>query len=161
MVATTTARWGQPDTADRLLPIWLDAAVAENDMASILDFASGRLTRGSLWMSAKLLEKAMKRLPASREQQFAARALRCIALSQIDEMVHKPNYMKTELGVAQARWVLHRMTEAKVREELTSSLAAAHRSFDAMDRPTRQDQVLKQKLDAIEQNLAGDGSVEQ
>lgn len=153
----TTARWGQPDTADRLLPIWLDAAVAENDMAAILDFASGRVTKGSLWTTAKLLEKALghSRLPA--EQRFAAEALRCTALSRIAEMVRNPDKIKNDVDIARTRWVLWVVTEAKLREELKVSVAATRRSFGAMERPTRQDRALKKKLDAMEQNLLGTG----
>jgi hypothetical protein len=151
----TTSRWGQPDTADKLLPIWLDACVAENDMATILDFASARLTQGKFWTTAKLLAKALERLTVSPGQRFAAEALRCTALSRIAEMVRNPDDIRSEVDIAQARWVLWGTTEQGLHGELKASLAAAQRSYAVTDRPTRQDQALKRKLDAIEQNLLG------
>ena len=157
----TTARWGQPDTADKLLPLWLDAAIAENDMTAILDFASARVVKGSLWTMAKLLEKALRRLTVSADQRFAGEALRCTALSRIDEMVQNPDNIKSEPSIAQARWVLWGMTGDELREELRASVVAAQRSFAAIERPTRQDHALKQRLDAIERNLLGDRSAGQ
>jgi len=154
----TTSRWGQPDTADKLLPVWLDAAVAENDMAGILDFASARVAKGSLWTTAKLLEKALEDLTVPADQRFAGEALRCTALSRIAEMVQNPDDIKSDVDIARARWVLYGTNEARLHEELRASVAAAQRSFAAIDRPTRQDQAWKQKLDAIEQNLQGDRS---
>ncbi|MBN1509552.1 MAG: hypothetical protein JW955_22075 [Sedimentisphaerales bacterium] len=156
----TTSRWGQPDTADKLLGVWLDAAVAENDVASVLDFASARVTGGHLWTSAKLLE-ALGRLALSSDQRFLGEALRCTALSRIDEMVRKPNDIRNEVDIAQARWALWRTTEDRLHEELKASLAAAQKAFGAIDRPTRRDEALKRQLDAIEQNLLGDRSIRQ
>jgi hypothetical protein len=157
----TTARWGQPDTADKLLLIWLDAAVAENDMATILDFASARLTRVSLWTTDKLLEKALEHFRASADQRFAAEALRCTGLSRIAGMARNPDTITNDLDIARVRWVLWRRTEERLLEEFKASVAGAQRSFAAIERPTRQDQALKRKVDAIEQSLLGDRSVEQ
>ena len=85
-------------------------------MASILDFASARLARGSLWTTAKLLEKALEHLTVSADQRFAGEALRCTALSRIDEMVQNPDNIKAEPSIAQARWVLWAMTEERLHE---------------------------------------------
>jgi len=145
----TTSRWGQPDTADKLLPIWLDAAVAENDVAAILDFASARLAKGSLWTTAKLLEKALGNPAIAADQRFAAQALRAVALSKLCEMVEEPDYIKTESGVAQARWALWGRSEASLREELRASASAGQKSFGAIERPTRQHLSLKTQLDVI------------
>ena len=154
----TTARWGQPDTADKLLPVWLDAALAENDAAAVLDFASASLTRGSLWTTAKLLEGALRRDALPAEQRFAAEALRCIALSRISGMARKPEDIKNDVDIARTRWALWGRTEGELHEELRASIADAQKSFGGIERPTRQDQVLKKKLDAIERNLRRDGS---
>jgi hypothetical protein len=155
-VIETTSRWGQPDTADKLLPIWLDGATTENDMASILDFASGRLAKGSLWTTAKLLERALSnpRIPA--DQRFAGQALQAIALSKLCEMVEKPDYIESEPGIAQARWALWGRSEEALRQELQASATAAQKSFGAIDRPTRQQRSLKTQLDAISDRLRSD-----
>jgi len=155
----TTSRWGQPDTADKLLPIWLDAAVAENDMASILDFASASLAKGSFWTTVKLLEKALNNRAIAADQRFAAQALRAVALSKLCEMVENPDYIKPEPAIAQARWALWGRSEEGLRRELKAAIAAARKSFATMDRPTREAQALKQKLDVIEQKLLADKGV--
>jgi len=157
----TTIRWGQPDTADKLLPVWLDAAVSENDMASILDFASARLAKGKLWTTAKLLEKAMQHLTVSADQQFAGEALRCTALSRIDKMIQNPDDIKSEVDIAQARWVLRGTTEASLREEFRASATAAQKSFAAIDRPTRRHRTLKTQLDAMMHDLLSHNTVEE
>jgi hypothetical protein len=154
----TTSRWGQPDTANKLLAVWLETAVAESDIASILDFASARLRSGHLRTTAKLLE-ALGRLALSSDQRFLAAALRCTALRRIDEMVRKPDDIKNDVDIAQARWALWGTTEEKLHEELKASLAAARKAFDVIERPTRRDEALKRQLDAIEQDLPGDRSI--
>jgi len=156
----TTIRWGQPDTADRLLPVWLDAAVAENDMASILDFASARLAKGSLWTTAKLLEKALGHFTACGEERFVGETLRCIALSRMDAMVRNPDSIKGELAFAQARWVLWGTKEERLHEELKASVTAAQKAFATIDRPTRRHRTLKTQLDAIADDLLGQNTVE-
>jgi hypothetical protein len=158
-VIETTSRWGQPDTADKLMPIWLNAAVSENDMPSILDFASARLAKGGFWTAANLLEKALDNPAIPADQRSVGQALRALALSKLCEMVENPDYIKTESGIAQARWALWGRSEASLREELRASIGAAQKSFAATERPAREDQALKQKLDAIEQNLSGDRSI--
>jgi hypothetical protein len=158
-VIETTSRWAQSDTADKLLPVWLNAAISENDMAAILDFASARLAKGSLWTTAKLAEKALERPAIPADQRFVGQALRAVALSKLCEMVEKPDYIKTESGIAQAQWALWGRSEPSLREELRASTAGAQKSFGAIERPGRQDQALKQKLDTIERNLLGDRSV--
>jgi len=158
-VIETTSRWGQPDAADKLLPVWLGAAVAENDMASILDFAAASMAKGSLWTTAKLLEKALGGPAIPADQRSVGQALRALALSKLCEMVENPDYIKTESGIAQARWALWGRSEASLREELRASIGAAQKSFAAIEHPAREGQALKQKLDAIEQNLSGDRSI--
>jgi hypothetical protein len=152
-VIETTIRWGQVDVADRLLAIWRDAAVSENDAESILHFASASVWKGSHWTTAKLLETALERLALSGDQRFVAEALRCISLSRVDQLVQDPDNIKTELGVAQARWVLREMTAGSLREQLTRSIAAAQTSFAALNQPTQRDRGLKGQLDAIEHKM--------
>jgi len=160
-VIETTIRWGQIDTADRLLPVWLDAAVSDNDMASILDFASASLAKGSLWTTAKLLEKALDRRAIPGDQRFIAQALRAIALSRVCKMVQDPDGIKNDLRVAQARWVLAGTSEAGLREELRASATAARKSFDTIDKPTRQHRTLKTQLDAIAYDLLIQNNIEE
>jgi len=155
----TTSRWGRPDTADKLLPIWLNAAISENDMASILDFASASLAKGSLWTTAKLLEKALTNPGIPADRRFVGQGLRAVALSKLCQMVENPDYIKSEPGVAQARWALWGRSEEGLREELKAAIAAARKSFGAIERPVPGDRALKQKLDAMERDLLGDGSV--
>jgi hypothetical protein len=156
----TTSRWGQIDTANRLLPLWLDTAVSENDMASILNFASASLAQGGVWTTAKLLEKALESHEISGEDRFLAGAFRSIALSRVRKMIQNPDGIKSDLGIAQARWALTGTTEVGLREELRVSATAARKSFDPMVKPTRQDRALKIRLDAIVHDLLAQESIE-
>ena len=106
-VIETTIRWGQLRTADRLLPLWLDAAVARNDPNTLLDFASGNLATNRFWTTAKLMERIVSGPVPSPEQRFVARACHAIGLSGVSRMAADPDRLvHRELDIAQVRWAL-------------------------------------------------------
>lgn len=54
-----TSRWGQFNTADKLLEIWLDVAVSQNDVETVLNFAADSIRKKDLWTTAGLMDKVM------------------------------------------------------------------------------------------------------
>lgn len=119
------------------------------------------LAKGSLWTTSKLLEKALSNPAIPADQRFVAQALRAVTLSKLCEMVEKPDYIKTESGIAQARWALSGRNEASLREELHASATAAWKSFAVIDRPTRQHRTLKTRLDAVADHLTSHDTSEE
>jgi hypothetical protein len=144
-----TIRWQYFAAADRLLETWRDAAVSGNDVEAALDFAAASLRRGRLWTIAKLMDKILEMPRISPAQRFVAQALRCIALAQVYQMVREPDYIKTELGIAQARWALSRMDAETLRRELTQGMAEARQLFTGLDQPTRQHKALRAQLEKL------------
>jgi hypothetical protein len=148
-VIEMTIRWQYFAAADRLLETWRDAAVSGNDVEAALDFAAASLRRGRLWTIAKLMDKILEMPRISPAQRFVAQALRCIALAQVYQMVREPDYIKTELGIAQARWALSRMDAETLRRELTQGMAEARQLFTGLDQPTRQHKALRAQLEKL------------
>jgi hypothetical protein len=81
-----------------------------------------------------------------------AQALRCVALARICAMLQKPDYITTELGIAQAHWA-SRTTTAELFAQLKAHVTAARQAFSGIEHPTREHRVWKSKLDTIEQSL--------
>jgi hypothetical protein len=71
-------------------------------------------------------------------------------------MLQKPDYITTELGIAQARWA-SRTTAAKLSGQLKAGVTAAQESFTVIERPTREHRAWKSRLDKIEQGLLNHG----
>ena len=145
----TTIRWGYIDAADGLLRAWLDAAVSGNDVQTMLDFAEAGLARRRLWTLVNLMDEVLEKRQPSPPQRFAAHALRALALARICEMLEKPDYIKTELGVAQARWLFARTDADEVRQRLARDTARATHLFAGLQQPTRQQKILKTRLDKL------------
>jgi hypothetical protein len=61
----------------------------------------------------------------------------------------------------QLKALSERMRNAGLREELQASATAPQKSFDTIDRPTRQDRTLKSRLDAIAHDLLSHNTVEE
>ena len=144
-----TMRWQYFAAADRLLQTWPDAALSANDVESALDFAAASLTRGRLWTIANLMDKILEMPRLSQSQRFVGQALRCMALAQVYQMIKEPDYIKTELGIAQAHWALSRTGAEALRRELTQGMAEARQLFTRLDQPTRQHKALRAQIEKL------------
>ncbi len=155
-VIETTIRWAQFRAADRLLPLWLDAALSRNDPNSLLDFASANLARKRFWTTAKLMEKVLANPTMSVDQRFAAGAYQALALSGIHQMASDPDHrIDRELDIAQVRWVLMGEDEERLLAQLKSTLAAAERAYAGVAEPSREHRSLKKRLDTIMKQAIG------
>lgn len=145
----TTIRWGYFNAADDLLETWLDVALSRNDVEAVLDFAATSLRKGQLWTVAKLMDKVLQTSEISPPQRFVAQALRCKALAQIYAMVKNPDYIKTELGVAQARWALSHMSAGPLYKQVRHNVDEAKRLFTRLDEPTREHKAFREELESV------------
>jgi hypothetical protein len=144
-----TSRWGRLDTADSMLETWMDVAVSQNDVESVLDFAADSVRKKRFWTIVKLMDKVLEEPQLSASQQFVGKALRCIGLARLCEMLDNPDRIKTELDIAQARWVSSQVGTESIRRDLTQSMFAAKQLFDSLDKPTRQHKVLRAQLEKV------------
>ncbi|MBP7051842.1 MAG: hypothetical protein KBE65_12580 [Phycisphaerae bacterium] len=160
-VIETTIRWAQFRAADRLLPLWLDAAFSENDPNSLLDFASANLATKRFWTTLKLMEKVLASPAMPADRRFDAQAYHAIALSGIYQMAADPDHMiDRELDIAQVRWALIDADEKRLLAHAKASLAAAQQAYATVGKPSREHRSLKKRLDAIEQAIGANGSQE-
>jgi hypothetical protein len=145
-----TSRWGQFDTADSLLDIWLDVAVKQNDVESVLDFAADSIRKKDLWITAGLMDKVLETPRLSDAQRFVALAIRCICLSRLCEMLDNPDGIKNELDATQAGWVSSHISAASLRTSAGQGITEAKQLFTAVDKPTREQKVLRAQLEKIQ-----------
>ncbi len=156
-----TIRWAQFRAAERLLPLWLDAALLRNDPNAILDFASANLATSRFWTTAKLMEKAMSRPTLSVEQRFLAQAYHAITLSGISRMASDPDHMvRRELDIAQVRWSLIGSDEGPLLAQARTSLDAARRAYASVTEPSQECRTLRKELDTIGRSVLGNGRSE-
>ena len=144
-----TSRWGQLDTADRLLEIWLDVVVSQNNVESFLNFAADSIRKKDFWTTARLMDKVLETSRLSISQRFVAQAIRCLCLTRLCEMLDNPDRIKTELDVAQARWVSSMTSADSLRTSASQGIVEAKRLFTAVDEPTREQNVLRAQLEKV------------
>ena len=144
-----TSRWGQLDTADSMLEAWLDVAVSQNDVESVLNFATDNVRKKRFWSIVKLTDKVLEEPKLSASQQFVAQSLRCIGLARLSEMIDNPDRIKTELDIAQAGWVSYQRSAESLRTSARQSIVEAKRLFDSLDQPNRQHNVLRAQLEKV------------
>ena len=145
-----TSRWGQFDTADSLLDIWLDVAVSQNDIDSVLNFATDTIRKKRFWTTVKLMDKILETSQLSASQRFVAQALRCIGLARLSGMLDNPDRNKTELDIAQAGWVSYQISAESLRKSAIQGLVEAKRLYNALDNPTREQKGLRAELEKIQ-----------
>jgi len=149
-----TSRWGQLDTANSLLETWLDVAVSQNDVESVLNFANDNVRKKCFWTIVKLMDKVLEEPQLSASQQFVAQALRCIGLARLSEMLDNPDRIKTELDIAQAGWVSYQRSAESLRTSARQDIVEAKRLFAGLAEPTSRQKALKVQLDQISQKIA-------
>jgi len=160
-VIEITIRWAQFRAAERLLPLWLDAALLRNDPNAILDFASANLATSRFWTTAKLMEKTMSKPTLSVEQRFLAQAYHAITLSGISRMASDPDHMvRRELDIAQVRWSLIGSDEGRLLAQARTSLDAARRAYASVTEPSQECRTLRKELDTIGRSVLGNGRSE-
>lgn len=144
-----TSRWGQLDTANSLLEIWLDIAVSQNDVESTLNFAADSIRKKDFWTTAGLMYKVMETPRLSEAQRFIAQAIRCLCLERLCEMLDNPDRIKNELDAAQAGWVSYQNSAESIRASARQGIVEAKQLFAGLDQPTRQHKVLRAQLEKI------------
>jgi len=144
-----TSRWGQFDTADKLLEIWLDVAVSHNDVDTVLNFAADSIRKKDLWTTAGLMDKFMETPRLSEAQRFVAQAIRCLCLTRLCEMLDNPDRIKNELDAVQAGWVSRHTDVESLQTSAGQSIIEAKQLFTAVDEPTREQKVLRAQLEKI------------
>jgi len=144
-----TSRWGRLDTADRLFEIWLDVAVSQNDVESVLNFAADSIRKKDFWTTAGLMDKILEKSRLSDAQQFVAQAIQCLCLSRLYEMLDNPDSIKNELDAAQAGWVSYRTSVESLGTYASQGIVKAKRLFAALDQPTREQKVLRAQLEKV------------
>lgn len=144
-----TFRWRQVKTANKLLEIWLDAAMLQNDVESVLNFATDSIRKKRFWTTVKLMDKVLDKSHLSPSQCFVAQSLRCISLAEVYEMVKSPGYIKTEFGIAQAWWVASQTSIESIQKDLRQGISEAKKLFSVLDKPTRQHNALRAQLDKL------------
>lgn len=160
-VIEITIRWGQFHAAERLLPLWLDAALSQNDPNSLLDFASANLAAKRFWTTLKLIEKVLTNRTMPADRRFDTQAYHAIALSGICQMASDPDHMiDRELDIAQVRWALIDADETRLLTHAKASLAAADLAYAGVVDPSREHRSLKKRLDAMKQAIGTNRSQE-
>jgi predicted unusual protein kinase regulating ubiquinone biosynthesis (AarF/ABC1/UbiB family) len=145
-----TSRWGQFDTADSLLDIWLDVAVSQNDIEAVLNFADDSVRKKDLWTITRLMDKVLEMSHLSASQHFVAQALRCLCLERLCEMLDNPDRIKNELDAVQAGWVSRHTDFESLRTSAGQGIIEAKQLFTAVDKPTREQKVLRAQLEKIQ-----------
>jgi hypothetical protein len=144
-----TSRWGQFDTADRLLDIWVDIAVSQNDVETVLNFAADSIRKKDLWTTARLMDKVIEKPRLLDAQRFVAQAIRCLCLTRLCEMLDNPDSIKNELDAAQAGWVSRQTTAEFLRASVNQGIVETKQLFAGFDKPTREQKVLIAQLEKI------------
>lgn len=158
-IIETTVRWEQFDAGDRLLSLWLDAAVSPNDPNSLLDFASANLVRRQFWTTATLMERTLSDVAMSASRRFIARAYRTLALAALYGIVNEPDHnVRTKPDIAQARWVLIHHREESLLAECKTSLDAALEAWAGIAQPTREHRKLRSQLASMENSISASRS---
>jgi len=144
-----TSRWGQFDTADKLLEIWLDVAVSHNDVEAVLNFAADSIRKKDLWTTAGLMDKAMEKYQLSDAQRFIAQAIRCLCLERLCEMLDNPDRIKNELDATQAGWVSYQRSAESLRTSARQGIVEAKQLFTNLAEPNREQKVLRAQLEKV------------
>jgi len=144
-----TSRWGQFDTADSLLDIWLDVAASQNDVETVLNFAADSIRKKDFWTSVGLMDEVMETPRLSKSQRFVAQAIRYLCLSRLYDMLDNPDGIKNELDAAQAGWVSSHISAEILRTSAGQSITEAKQLFAGLDHPTRQHKVLRAQLENV------------
>jgi hypothetical protein len=157
-IVETTLRWRQSEVAERLLCLWLDAAVSQNDINSILDFADADFARGHFWTTAALTDRMRRDPRLAPSERFVAQAIRCLALARICQTKERPDPGATDLATAQRRWAMAHLGAQTRRAQIREDADAARQIFVTIERPTQEQRAWKKQLDVLEQNLLADRS---
>jgi len=144
-----TSRWGQPETADKLLEIWLDVAISQNDVETVLNFAADSIRKKDLWTTARLMEKVIETHRLPEAQLFIAKAIRCLCLERLCKMLDNPDRINNELDASQAGWVSYNTDAESLRTSSSQGIAEAKQLFAGLDQPTRQHKALRTQLEKI------------
>lgn len=148
-VVETTVRWGQRGTGDRLLRLWLDSGVSHNDVTSVLEFGTASLVKGHFWTLAELMNRILENPGLSMSQRFVTQATCCLALARIRATKERRDTDGTDLATAQKRWMMAHCSDEALGERIQRVIEEAHRSYALLDKPAREEQILKHQLDAI------------
>jgi hypothetical protein len=154
-IIDTAIRWGWLVPTEKPLALWVEAARAHNDIASILEFAGANIATGRVWTTVKVLDRTLVDSGIPPEERFVAEAYRCLALGRIYEMVKDPDHkVRTELDTAQVRWVLAHHKSESLLADLTTKLDDARRIYAGLTEPTGPQRALRRKLDTLEQSVS-------
>jgi hypothetical protein len=151
VIETSMFRQRQSE-AEKLLDLWVKAALEINDDELMLFFAKSQLAKNRLWTTVKLLESLLNKKHCSDDIRFEAKALRCIALDELYKLVRSVDIAKKGLiAEIQANWVAS-IGKDNLNKMLDRSLDQAIRSFASLTKPTEYQQTLKKQLDKIVQD---------
>ena len=133
-----------------------DVAVSQNDVESVLNFATDNVRKKRFWTTVRLMDKVLKMPRLSPSQRFVAQTIRCIGLARLREMIDNPDRIKTELDIAQAGWVSYQTSAESLRTSAGQGIVAAKQLFDSLDQPTRQHKVLRAQLEKVNPGMQND-----
>jgi hypothetical protein len=149
-VIETSMFRGYRSEAEKLLDLWVDAALEISDEESILLFAKSQLAKNRLWTTAKLLEALLKKKHCSADVRFEVQVLRCIALDELCKLLRNEDIaQKGLIAEIQANWVAS-IGQDKLDSMLTDSFDQASQLFKSLSNPTESQQDLRKQLDKIE-----------
>lgn len=138
--------------ADELLRQWVRHVMTGMDVRTLLTFAQAQMKKGHSWAVARLLEDG-ESSASWAERRFEARALRCIALHDIDETIHEPTKKTTEVARRQAAWASQSLDLHGLSSVFDADLAAAESLFTGLAKPNSEQKSLRNELAKIEQDM--------
>ncbi len=150
----TTIEWGQFPTADELSKEWIETVMGACDAESILRFAQVQIRSRHYWPIARLLGECSKAPQGWRQKRFEARALRCISLWELSEIIKDPSKAKTDCAIAQAGFASWSLGADGLSTAANESLAEAKQLFASLHEPTRMQMAIRRQLDQITQKVA-------
>ena len=134
-VIETSMFRGRRSEAEKLLDLWLNAALEINDAESILLFSKSQLAKNRLWTTVKLLENFLNKNHCSADDRFEAQVLRCIALGELCNLVSTDDIAKKGLiAEVQANWVAS-IGKNDLDRMLANSIDKAGQSFISLPKP--------------------------
>ena len=148
-----TTRWGQLETAEKLLDIWVKEAITRNKSEVILEFADLLLENKHYWTSAILMDRLIEKSQLSPDQQFFASVIQSVSKERLFWIINHSDDDMAELKepeIIQANWVSHNVDSDILKKDLVKNIDETKMLFTKIDQPTRIHKALMEQINKID-----------
>jgi hypothetical protein len=145
----TSMLWLRPEEANRLLTVWVRAAVEACNIEDVLRFSNNEVQRGNLWCTAQLLEHFLRHSDFAPGTLFEIAALRCLALRELEKLIMNPNAKGNVVADAEIHLTRTLIGVDGLHDVAANSFADAQRTLKLVGTLTENQSKLKARLGLV------------